>query len=370
MKTPCLTLLTAMLMSSLAPASTCYVYIGSYTKAPEEGISCLKFDEATGHVENLGFVAAAPNPTFLTVDAAGEFLYAIHERNPGSIAAYKIDRSTGQLTFLNSEGTQGNGPCHVCVDHARKNLLAANYASGSVCCLPIKADGSLAPASSFIQHVGKGPHASRQEGPHAHGVYLSPDEKFALVADLGTDEIKVYRFDAAKGLLTPHDPPSVHTAPGAGPRHGTFSPDGSKFYIINELDNTITTFAWEAAKGTLTTLESVPTLTAPVADNTTAEIAFHPNHHVLYGSNRGENTIVRYAVDAAGKLKLEDAISTTGPAPRHFAVHPNGKWMLAGNQTAETLVTYAVDPESGKLTQHGQSMALRSPVCMVFLRVP
>ena len=357
-------------MTSLASASTCFVYVGSYTKGPDEGITCLKMDEATGKLENLGVVAAAPNPTFLALDAKGEFLYAIHERQPGTVAAYKIDRATGKLTFLNTEGTNGNGPCHLTVDKARKNLLVANYASGSVCCIPIKADGSLASASSFIQHTGKGPNKSRQEGPHAHGVYLSPDEKFALVADLGTDKIDVYQFDAVHGMLTSNVPPAGVTAPGAGPRHGTFSPDGSKFYIINELDNTVTSFAWDAEKGTLTEIETVTTLPEPVKDNTTAEIEFHPNKKVLYGSNRGHNSIVRYSVEEAGKLKFLDTTSTTGPAPRHFAVHPNGKWLLAGNQSAETLVTYSVDPETGKLTQQGKPMELRSPVCMVYLRIP
>jgi 6-phosphogluconolactonase len=355
-------------LNSLPPASTCFIYIGSYTKGPDEGISLLKFNETTGAIENLGFVAAAPNPTFLTVDAKGEFLYAIHERQPGTVAAYRIDRSTGKLTFLNKENTHGNGPCHVFVDRARKNLLVANYGSGSVCCLPIKEDGSLAPLSSFHQHAGKGPHETRQEGPHAHGVYLSPDEKFAFVADLGTDRIDIYAFDAAQGQLTKHG--AGITAPGAGPRHGTFSPDGSKFYIINELDNTITSFAWDAQAGTLTPLQTITTLPEPAEDNTTAEIEFHPNQKILYGSNRGHNSIVRYSVDEKGTLSFLDSISTTGPAPRHFAVHPNGQWLLAGNQSDETLVTYTVDPNSGKLAQHGDPMPLRSPVCIVYLRIP
>lgn len=352
---------------TLAPASTCFVYVGSYTKGPDEGISLLKFDEATGAIENLGFVAAAPNPTFVTIDAKGEFLYAIHERQPGSVASYRIDRATGKLTFLNTEHTKGNGPCHLTVDKARKNLLVANYASGSVVNIPINADGSLAPASSFHQHVGSGPHAERQEAPHAHGVYLSPQEKFALVADLGTDRIEVYGFDGATGTLTPHQP--GHTAPGAGPRHGTFSPDGTKFYVINELGNTVSSFHWDESAGTLEPLETVTTLPEPM-ENITSEIEFHPNTKVLYGSNRGHDSIVRYAVDAAGKLTLLDTISTTGSAPRHFATHPSGKWMLAGNQYAETLVTYTVDPETGKLAQHGDPMPLRSPVCMVYLRIP
>jgi 6-phosphogluconolactonase len=370
MKTTFTNILIAAAMTSLATASTCFVYVGSYTKGPQEGISCLKFDESTGALENLGFVAAAPNPTFLALDSKGEFLYAIHEREPGTVAAYKIDRASGKLTFINSQQTKGNGPCHLTVDKARANLLVANYASGSVCCLPITAEGGLSAASSSIQHTGKGPNASRQEGPHAHGVYLSPDEKFALVADLGTDKINIYKFDGSKGLLTPNEPAFGQTAPGAGPRHGTFSPDGSKFYIINELDNTITSFTWDASKGTLTPISSQSTLPEPVKDSTTAEIEFHPNGKVLYGSNRGHNSIARFSVDASGGFKLLDTTTTGGPAPRHFAVHPNGKWMLAGTQTAETLVTYAVDPESGKLTQHGDAMKLRSPVCLVFLRIP
>lgn len=370
MKSTLRSLFTFVSLATHVPAATCYVYVGSYTKGPEEGITLLKMDEATGKLENLGVTAAAPNPTFLTVDAKGEFLYAVHERQPGAVAAYRIDRTSGKLQFLNAESTKGDGPCHVCVDQARRNLIASNYGSGSVACLPIKADGSLAPASFFEQFTGQGPNPQRQEGPHAHGAYLSPDEKFALVADLGTDRIHVYHFDGEKGLLTKNAPPAGNTAPGAGPRHGTFSPDGSKFYIINELNNTITSFAWDAAKGNLTALQSVSTLEKPMAESSTAEIEFHPNHKVLYGSNRGHNSIARYAVDDAGRLTLQDLTSTTGPMPRHFAVHPSGLWMLAGNQKAETLITYAVDPVSGKLTLQGPPLSLRAPVCMVYLRIP
>lgn len=353
-----------------AIATTCFVYVGSYTKGPEEGITLLKLDEKSGRIENMGVVAAAPNPSFLAIDGAGEYLYAIHERNPGSVAAYRINKTNGKLTFLNTAETGGPGPCHVFVDEGRKNLLAANYSDGSVACIRIGADGSLGAKSSYHKHKGTGPVTARQEAAHAHGVYLSPDEKFALVPDLGTDEIKIYRFDSAKGILTPNTPAAGRTAPGAGPRHGTFSPDGTQFYCINELDNTITRFAWDATKGFLTALDAVTTLEKPVANSTTAEIEFHPNGKFLYGSNRGEDTIVSYEVKASGELKRIQSISTTGPSPRHFAVHPSGKWMLAGNQSAETLVTYAIDPATGILTQHGQPLPLRSPVCMVYLRIP
>lgn len=362
-----LSLLTASAMTAAANSS--FVYVGSYTKGPEEGISLLKMDDETGTLENLGFVAAAPNPTFLALDPKGEHLYAIHERQPGSVAAYKIDRTTGKLTLLNTEKTSGNGPCHVSVCRDGKNLLVANYGSGSVACLPIRADGSLAPHSAFVQHTGHSVDKDRQKEPHAHGIYQSPGGKFVLACDLGTDKVYVYRFDPARGSLEPNDPPAGDLKPGAGPRHAAFSTDGKRLYVINELDCTVTVFSWDEAKGVLQAIESVSTLKEPVDGNSTAEVEVHPgNARVLYGSNRGANTIVRFSVDPdTGKLTYQDETSTTGPAPRHFATHPNGKWMLAGNQNAETLVSYKVDPATGKLSQHGQPLPLRSPVCMVFL---
>ena len=370
MKSTLLSLFASAGLSSTALASTCYVYVGSYTKGPDGGISLLKMDEATGKLENLGVAAAAPNPSFLAVDAKGEFLYAIYENSPGSVAAYRIDRTTGKLTLLNKESAKGDGPCHIIVDKARKNVLVSNYGSGSVACLPIKEDGSLAPASSFHQHVGTGPNKERQEAPHAHGAYLSADEKFALVADLGMDRVVVYHFDAAKGLLTKNEPPAGIMAPNSGPRHGTFSPDGSKFYVINEMACSVSALTWNATTGTLKQFQDLPTTLKPVPGNSTAEIFFHPNGNILYGSNRGDNSIVRYSVDKEGKMKFEDTTSTTGPVPRGFAVHPSGKWMIAGVQDANKVVTFAVDPVSGKLTLHGEPTAVGMPVCIVFLRIP
>lgn len=370
MKSTLLSFFVAVGLSSTALASACYVYVGSYTKGPEGGISLLKMDEATGKLENLGVVAAAPNPSFLAVDAKGEFLYSIYENSPGAVAAYRIDRATGKLTLLNKESAKGDGPCHIIVDKARRNVIVSNYGGGSVACLPIKADGSLAAASSFHQHAGTGPNKGRQEAPHAHGAYLSNDEKFALVADLGLDRVVVYHFDAAKGLLTKNEPAAGIMPPGSGPRHGTFNPDGSKFYVINEMTCTVSALTWNATAGTLTPLQELPTTPKPVPGNSTAEIAFHPNGNVLYGSNRGDNSIVRYSVGKDGRMKFEDTTSVTGPVPRHFAVHPDGKWMIAGLQEESKVVTFAVDPVSGKLTLHGEPTAVGMPVCLVFLRIP
>jgi 6-phosphogluconolactonase len=360
--------LAAAVRAAAAPSST-FVYVGSYTKEPtKEGITLLKMDDATGRLENLGVAAVAPNPTFLAVDASGEFLYAIHERQPGTVAAYKINRSTGALTLLNTESTGGPGPCHVAVDSKRRFLLAANYSGGSIACLPIAADGSLKKASSFMQHAGSSANPDRQKEPHAHGVYFSPDEKFVLATDLGTDKIYVYRLDAEKGTLAATGKPGS-VKPGAGVRHGTFNPEGSKFYAINEIDCTITSFAWDADSGTLTERETVSTLTAPVPGNSTAEIAFLPGGKTLLGSNRGHNSLATYAVQADGALKLLGH-APTGGVPRHFGVHPSGKWVLAGGQNNNAITVLAVDGKSGTLTAQGEPFPVLSPVCIVFLPVP
>lgn len=361
--------ITAVLASAITTfAGATFVYVGSYTKTAEEGITLLKMDDATGALTELGVAARSPNPTFLALDAKGEFLYAIHEREPGTVASYKIDRATGALKLLNIESCKGPGPCHVTVDSKRCHLFVANYAGGSIACLPIREDGSLGPASAFIQHTGSSANPSRQKEPHAHGVYLSPDEKFLLATDLGTDRIYIYKFDAVKGTLTATDKPGF-VKPGAGVRHGAFSPDGKRFYAINEIDCTVTTFTWDAVTGTLTEIETVPTTTAPVKGNSTAEIAFLPNGRTLYGSNRGHNSLATWKMAADGKLTLLGH-ADVGGVPRHFGIHPSGKWVLAGRQDSNALVTFAVDEQTGQLMVKGEPLPVLSPVCMVFLPVP
>jgi 6-phosphogluconolactonase len=361
--------------SAASPANssltgTSYIFVGSYTTDPAHGISLLKFDDETGHMENLGVSATSPNPSFLAIDPTGEFLYAIHDRNPGKVAAYCFDAKSAKLSLLNIQETGSPGPTHLCLDAERKNLIVANYAGGSVTCLPINEDGSLATASAFVQHQGSSADPKRQEAPHAHGVYMSPDNRFVLCTDLGTDKIYVYKFDPVLGSLEPNDPPHASVKAGAGVRHGTFSPDGTRFYVINELDNTITGFNWDADRGVLQEFAVVSTLPEGAGPSQTAEIEFHPSGRFLYGSNRGHDSIAIFAVDpTTGRLTSQGHAMTGAPEPRHFQIHPSGKWILAGNQKASTVTLFKLDETSGQLIAHGPPFPVNQPVCLIHLPI-
>ena len=258
-----------------------------------KGIYVSRFAASDGKLSPPELAAETINPSFVALHPKGQFLYAVGETNTfqdqktGFVAAFSIDRATGKLKLLNQLSSRGGGPCHLVVDRTGKNLLVANYGTGSVACFPLKPDGSMAESSAFIQHAGSGPNRSRQQGPHAHQVVMSPDNRFAFVPDLGLDSIMIYRFDPAKGTLTPHDPPFAKTAPGSGPRHMAFHPKGRFAYVICEMGNSVTAFSYDAAKGVFKELQTETTLPKDFkGDSSTAEIEVHPNGRFLYGSNR------------------------------------------------------------------------------------
>jgi 6-phosphogluconolactonase len=263
----------------------------------------------------------------------------------------------------------GTGPCHLVLDRQGRNLLVANYGSGSVAVLPVSADGRLGEASDVEQHAGSSVNPRRQEGPHAHCVTFDPAGRFLFVCDLGLDKVMIYRFDADRGKLTPHEPAFASVKPGAGPRHMAFHPDGRFAYVINELDSTITAFAYDAQAGTLTQVQTVSTL-PPQFDgsNTTAEIAVHPNGKYVYGSNRGHDSVVLFAIDEdAGMLTFVEAQSTGGKTPRHFGLDRKGHHLIVANQVTDTLRVCRIDGENGSMTPSGVLVDAPSPVCVVFL---
>ncbi|MBM4040846.1 MAG: lactonase family protein [Planctomycetes bacterium] len=353
------------------------VYIGTYTWKESKGIYLMELDLATGKLSAPELAAEATNPTFLAIHPSRRFLYAVGEigkfqgRSTGSVSAFAIAPDTGKLTPLNSQPSGGTGPCHVTVDKQGKNLLVANYSGGSVAVLPIAEDGSLKEPSCTIQHKGTGPNKSRQEGPHAHSINLDPAGRFAFAADLGLDKLLIYRFDPAKGTLTPNDPPFASVAPGAGPRHFAFHPNGRFAYAINEMGMTVTAFAYDAERGTLKELQTVRTLpegreTTPA--DSTAEVVVHPSGKFLYGSNRGHDSIAIFALDPeTGKLTPAGHEPTQGKAPRNFAIEPSGTWLLAANQNSASVVVFRIDPKTGALTPAGVKADIPAPVCVRFV---
>jgi 6-phosphogluconolactonase len=351
------------------------VYVGTYTTRGAEGIYAYRFDPSSGDLSPLGVAARTENPTFLAVAPTKQALYAANEvaeldgQPGGAISAFSVDADTGTLTFLNRQPSLGTGPCHVAVDQTGKFVLAANYGSGSASILPIQPDGRLGPASDFVQHEGFGPNERRQQGPHAHSVTLSPDNRFAFVADLGIDKMMSYQLDLEAGKLVPNDPPWAETYPGAGPRHFAFHPNGRTAYIINELGSSVTVFDYDAERGALREVQTISTLPERFGGrNTCADVHISADGRFLYGSNRGHDSIAIFSIDPeAGTLTAIGHESTKGKTPRNFGLDPSGSFLLAANQDTNNIVAFRVDRETGLLTPTGHQTQVPAPVCIKWL---
>jgi len=372
-------LLLIFLMSmttALGSARELLVYVGTYTKTTSQGIYVSRFDSETGTLGELTLAAEAANPSFLALSPDRSHLYAVSEdtkaeymgKPSGSVNAYSINSSDGRLTLINTVASGGRGPCHITVTPDGQGVLVANYSSGTVALLPVKAGGALGVPSAVDQHEGKSIHPSRQKGPYAHSINPSADGRFAFSADLGTDKIYTYRIDARAGTLTPVESSSSALEPGSGPRHLALSPDGRRAYVINELANTLTTFALDAESGSLKALQTVPSLPPDFSgNNTTAEVVVHPSGRYVYGSNRGHDSIAVFKVDpVTGTLSAVEHVSTQGKTPRNFSLDPSGRWLIAANQDGDSLVVFSVDQTSGRLSPTGQIVKVGMPVCVRF----
>jgi len=325
-------------------------------------------------MEDLGVAAETPSPSFLAISPDHKFLYAANEltkyegQSSGIVSAFSIDTKTGRLTLLNQVASKGADPCHISVDHTGKFVMVANYTGGSISVFPVRENGYLGTSSDFIQHEGSGPNHERQEKAHAHWIDVSADNRFVLNADLGLDKVFVYRFDANKGKLTPNDPPFAKVAPGAGPRHLAFHPNGKFAYVIDEMASTITAFSYQAKGGKLKELQAVSTLPKDFSgENTTAEIVVHPSGKFLYGSNRGHDSLAVFAIDSTkGTLTFVENVSVKGKEPRNFEIDPTGKRLLVANQNSDNIVEFDIDPTTGKLTPNGTEIKVPVPVCIKF----
>ncbi len=355
---------------------TMRIYIGTGGEK-SKGIYTSVLDLATGRLSPAKLAASAKRPGFLAVHPTDPTLiYAVGEvtdssgKPTGGVSSFERDLATGQLTFLNAESSGGAGPCHVNVDATGKHVLVANYGGGSIASLPILEGGRLGPATSVIQHTGSSVNPQRQKEPHAHSINLDKANRFVFAADLGLDQVLVYRFDSSSGKLSPNEPPFAKVTPGAGPRHFAFHPGGKFAYVINEIGNTVTTFQFDAAKGVLTPIQEIGTLPEGFQGiSHTAEVVVHPTGKFLYGSNRGSDTIAVFAIDAGtGQLKAVSHHPTGGKTPRNFVVDPTGRWLLAENQASDTIVVFGIELESGRLKETGQSIDVPTPTCIRFVR--
>ena len=345
------------------------VFVGTYTQklghvnGKASGIYTCRLDTETGALTVVDSTTGIDNPSFVCVSPDKKYLYAVAENGGtpeapwGSVVAYQI-KENGKLLKINEMPSYGVAPCHVSTDLSGKFVLLANYGTGNVATYGVQADGKLTDSLCVDQHPGK--------SPWAHMMLPAPDGSAVWAVDKGADQVFMYAL-GADGKLKKEG--SVSTAKGAGPRHLDFNPAApGQFALINEVNCTVNYYRKDAA-GLITRLDSLSTLPADFkANNSCADIHFHPNGKFLYGSNRGHNSIVVYAVDtAAGTLKLLQHESTQGLAPRNFLITPDGKWLLAANQNSGNVAAFRIDASTGMLTPAGKPSLVATPVCLKML---
>lgn len=350
------------------------LYVGTYTSSGSEGIYVFKFNGETGELSKLFTIKDVVNPSFLTIDKSRQYLYTVNEieefeeKRSGAVSAFVIDQKSGALTFLNQQPTLGGAPCHISVSDNGRFVLVANYVGGNVSVFPIETGGKLGAAIDLHQHIGSGPNKERQESAHAHSINLDERNRFAVACDLGVDKVFIYEFDNKSGKLKPSPVQNVYqTKPGAGPRHLAFHRSEQFAFLLNELDSTITSLAFDKKKGTLTEIQTVATLpeTFKGANNTCADVHISPNGRFLYSSNRGHDSIVSHRIDEeTGKLEYVEHTLTGGKTPRNFTISPDGKFLLAANQNSDSIIVFRVDEKSGKLGVTGYTAKVSMPVCL------
>lgn len=348
-----------------------YLIVGTYTGGKSEGIYVYKFNSEDGTHKEVSHIKAS-NPSFIAVSPDEKYIYAVNENakegHGGDIAAYSFNKENGTLTLLNQQPTQGDHPCYVDIDKTGKWVFAANYSSGSLSVFPVSADGSLGAATTHITHTGSGANKERQEKPHVHCTFISPDNKWLYVPDLGIDKVMIYAFDAITGKLTPGSPPFAQSQPGSGPRHITFHPTGKFAYVVEELSGQVVAYQYQ--QGQLKLLQR--TSTTPRGQKGfagSADIHVSPDGKFLYASNRGDfNNIAMYKVDTkTGKLSIIGFQSTLGNAPRNFNFDPSGNYLLAGNQNNDEIVIFKRNLKTGLLTEAGKRIKVGKPVCLKWI---
>lgn len=347
-----------------------FAYVGSRTTrerhARGEGISVYRVDEDSGVLTRVQVVSDLVNPSYLALSVSGSHLYTVHG-DQSEVSAFRVDRASGQLQFLNRQGTEGRNPVHLALDASGRHLVVTNHLGASVAVLPIAEDGALGPLEQIVPFAGPlGPHRVEQQQAKPHFNLFDPSGRFVIVPDKGLDRVFSFRLDA--GRLVPAEVPFVQAREGAGPRSLVFHPRRPMAYVINELDSTVTTYGFDANTGALTPRQVLPTLPSSFTGNSRAAgIAIDASGRTVYASNRGHDSITVFRVDPdSGLLDFFDAVPSGGRTPRFFTLSPNGRQLYALNEDSDSIVTFSVDAETGRLLPTTQAVACGSPVCMVF----
>jgi 6-phosphogluconolactonase len=369
--------LIALTACSLSQAREYVALLGTYTNTESRGIYAVRLDAETGALSTPELMAGLSNPEFLALHPHGRIVYALTQiptpegKNAGAISAFNVQPESGRLSLLNTEETGRGSLTHLAVDGNGSMVVAASYGGGYVVSFPVKPDGQLGARASLLSQTGPlGPDRARQDKAHPHSVTISSDSRFAFVADLGLDRVVAYALAPKDGSIAAHDPEFVTIEPGAGPRHTTFSPDGKSFYVLNELDGTITSCRYDAGRGSMEPFENVST--SPdgyTGKNSASEIRMHPGGRFVYAANRGHNSIAVFARNVeTGALTRLEIVPTGGENPRNFALTPDGVWLLCAHQNTSNLTVFRVDSETGRLTSTPHTANVARAVCVLFLR--
>lgn len=356
---------------SSRPPEDYFLIIGTYAPADSNGIWVYRFSSATGRATLVSAVGGIENPSFVLPSADHRLVFAVSETHNGGGQVYAYRFSQGRLQFLNRVPSGGDDPCNLALDASGRWLFTANYSGGSFACFPVGADGSLGQAALLRRHQGHGVDPKRQDKPHVHCVLPAPDQHTLFVTDLGLDRIYGYRFDAAKGQLSPADPPYTAVAPGSGPRHLAFSPDGRFLYLTHEMGGQLSAFACQGER--LTPLQSLSMLPENFHGKVwAADLHLSPDGRFLYASNRDDlNDIVIYRRDpSSGRLTLAGRTSSGGHNPRHFAITPDGRYLLAAHQDGGGIVIFRRDAASGALQDSGERIPVPHAVCVQVIPAP
>lgn len=375
-----LSFLILMIMTTQHQASAQdLLYVGTYSDRGSEGIYVLEFDRKTGKLSERQTLPDKDSPSFLTIHPNGKYLYAVYREGKdaddqhGTVTAFAIDPKDGRLSKLNEQSSEGSGPCHVSVGPEGKLVYVSNYGEGNLAMYPIGSDGRLKEASAVVQHSGGSVNPDRQQEPHMHSIIPSESGNIIYASDLGTDQIMLYQPDHSSGNLSAASPPFVASTPGAGPRHFARHPSGQWAFSIEELSSTIAAYKVDKKSGSLEQVDRVTTLPkgASPDGNSTADIHVSPDGKFVYGSNRGHDSIVIYAIDTAtGKLTYVGNEPAGGEHPRNFCVDQQGEFVWVANRDTDNVVVFRRDATTGKLTPTGNEIKVPAAVCVQQLRLP
>ncbi|HVT74785.1 MAG TPA: lactonase family protein [Lacunisphaera sp.] len=366
--------LLALGAAALASARDQTILLGTYTDTASRGIYAVRLNGDTGALSAPELVAALPDPEFLAADPGGHTLYALTRvkgpdgRPVAAVASFRVE-ADGRLAPLNTQPTGRGSLTHLAVDATGRMLVAASYGGGYVVSFPLEPDGRLGAAATILDQAGAlGPVKDRQNAPHPHSVTLSPDNRLAWVADLGLDRVFAYRLDPTRGTIAPADPAAVVLAAGTGPRHTKFSPDGRFYYVLGELDATITACRYDAGRGVAEPFQRISLL--PEGDTgrrSGSEIRIHPNGRFVYAANRFHNVIAVFARDPeTGALTRIEVVPSGGEIPRNFSLSPDGAWLVCAHQDSGNLTVFKVDAATGRLTATPHTAQVARAVCVLF----